>query len=176
MSEPSIHRPSPVQHAMLFGLELGVWFGVKFIVDALTVSRPGLSFLSFLLTFYIIYGAYRSAMHFRVTECDDKISYGQALSYIVWLYTFAGVVASLIRMIYLKWFDTEYLNQIFQQSVSALKQLGMGENVEAQNAMQQILTPVRYSVYCIFSDVISGGFIGLILSIFVTRKTFKKQQ
>lgn len=175
MSESLHHRPSPIQHAMLFGIELGVWFGLKFIVEALSAARPAMSILSFLLTFYIIYGVYRSAMHYRVTECNDDISYGQALSYIVWLYTFAGIVAALVRVIYLKWLDVEYLGKLYQQSLNTMQQLGMQSREDVQLAVQQMLTPVRYSVYCIFGDVISGGVLGLILSIFVIRRNLKKQ-
>ena len=158
---------------MLFGLEMGIFFGLNFVLSAQAQGGSGwLNILSWLLTIYIIYGVFRSAFHFRMTECGGEITFGQSFRYIMWLFFFASIVAAVVRVIYLKWFDSAFLGQLLEQSRMVLKQLKLSaaDRTMADESMQQMLQPVRFSLYYIIYDLVMGIFAALILSPLVKRK------
>ena len=165
-------KPSPVNHAMLYGLELGIFFGLNFIVEAKAQDNGWMSVLSWLLTIYIIYGVFRSAFNYRVTECDGEITFGQSFRYIMYLFFFASIVAAAVRVIYLKWFDTEFLDRMITQTRQVLQQLRItaADRAMAEENLLAILKPVRFSLYYIVYDMLMGVFAALILSPLVKKK------
>ena len=92
-------KPSPVNHAMVYGLEMGIFFGLNFILTAKAQDSAWMSVLSWLLTIYIIYGVFRSAFNYRMTECEGEITFGQSFKYIMYLFFFASIVAALMRIV-----------------------------------------------------------------------------
>lgn len=171
VEETQTYKPSPVNHAMLFGIELGIWFGLNFIISAMAQGRMWMGVLSWLVTFYILYGVYRSALHYKHTECEDKIRFGQSLSYIVWLFFFASIVGALVKVIYLKWINPDVLTLFYEQSVQSIRlfQLSDVEAELVESSLQTIMQPVRFCLYYIMYDLIMGLFVGLILSPFVCK-------
>ena len=158
---------------MLFGLEMGIFFGLNFIISAQAQGGSAwLSIISWLLTIYIIYSVFRSAFHYRMTECGGDITFGQSFRYIMWLFFFASIVAAVVRVIYLKWFDTTFLSNVMEQSKIVLSQLkfSAAERSMALESMEQMLQPVRFSIYYILYDLFMGLITALILSPLVKRK------
>lgn len=162
--------PSPVNHAMLFGLETGVFFAFKFILQA-EAQQSGsgwLVALYYLLTLYIIYGIIRSALHYRMTDCGGTITFGQAYRYILLLFVFSSIVAALVRVIYLKWIDGSYLVRLGEQMQKVMEmnelKVSEAERTALQEALPEILKPVRFSLYYIFLDVFMGIVAGLLLA------------
>ena len=159
---------------MLFGVELGIWFGLNFILSAYAVNHTWAGFVTWFVTFYIIYGLYRSAVHFKETECEGKITYGQCLSYIMWLVFFASLVSAAIKVCYLKWGDASYLNALYNQSLQTLDQLKLSQTDEERqlltDGMALMLQPARFSLCYILIDLWEGLVVGLILSAFVSRR------
>ena len=172
-------KPSPVNHAMVYGLEMGIFFGLNFILTAKAQDSAWMSVLSWLLTIYIIYGVFRSAFNYRMTECEGEITFGQSFKYIMYLFLFASIVAALMRIVYLKWFDTEFLSRMLTQTRLVLQQLKLSASdlAMAEESLQSLLRPVRFSLYYIVYDLIMGVFAALILSPLVKKKIeFENQQ
>jgi len=165
--------PSPRQHAMLFGLELGIFFGLRFIIGVNSMDNSWMSLLQFLMTLYIIYGIIRSTLHYRMTDCGGEITFGQSFRYIYWLFFYSAIVATLVRVVYLKWFDTTYFALLYEQAQKAIETLDFKSYPVSQDEilanMSRMLTPVRFSAYIFVSDLITGVFAGLILSPFIKR-------
>lgn len=165
-------KPSPVNHAMVYGLEMGIFFGLNFILSAKAQDSAWLNILSWLLTIYIIYGVFRSAFNYRMTECDGEITFGQSFKYIMYLFFFASIVAALIRIVYLKWFDTEFLSRMLTQSRLVLQQfrLSASDLATTEDSIMSLLRPVRFSLYYIIYDMLMGLLTALILSPLVKKK------
>ena len=165
-------KPSPANHAMVYGLEMGIFFGLNFILTAKAQDSAWMSVLSWLLTIYIIYGVFRSAFNYRMTECDGEITFGQSFKYIMYLFFFASIVAALVRIVYLKWFDPDFLGRMLTQSRQLLQQLRMSasDRAMAEESLMALLRPVRFSLYYIVYDVLMGVFAALILSPLVKKK------
>lgn len=178
MATTSENRPNPVNHAMLMGLEVGIWFAINFMIGAQQMQHPSLWLLSWMVSLYVIYGIYRAAQHYKRFECGDKITFGQAYSYIMWLFLCASLVAAIIRFAYLQWLDTAYLSKVFESSISFVDQLvaAGAEGAESFNkeefasSLQYILTPVRFSVYYSMYDMLIGMLLGLVMAPFVVRR------
>lgn len=172
-SEPN--RPNPVNHAMLMGLELGIWFAIKFMISAQTLQHPSLGLLSWLITFYVIYGIYRAAQHYKHFECADKITFGHAYSYLMWLILCASLVAALICFVYLQWLDTAFLSRVYELILDFLKQSGAAgveglppvspEDMAA--SMQYLLTPIRFSLYYSMYNMFLGALLALPMALIV---------
>lgn len=168
-------QPNPIQHAMIMGLEIGIWFTINFIVNAQQLRHPELWLLSYLVTFYVGYGIYRAAQHYKQFECGGKISFGQAYSYILWLFLCASVVAALLRFAYMQWIDTGYLSLLYDNVMNLMTQAVEQEGLAADNlalfedTMQGYLTPIRFSVYCSMFNMMIAGVLGLVLAPMVCR-------
>jgi len=173
MTTASHNKPNPIDHAMLMGLEVGIWFAVNFIVGAQVVQHPSLGILSWFLTFYVIYGVYRAAQHYKRFECGDTISFGAAYSYIMWLFLFASLVAALIRFAYLRWVDTSFLPHMYEQMQTFAGEFAKTnpelDMEEFGLALESFLTPIRFSVYYSMYDMILGAILGLMLAPVVKR-------
>ena len=165
--------PSPRQHAMLFGLELGIFFGLRFIIGTHSMNNSWMGLLQFLVTLFIIYGIFRSTLHYRLTDCGGEITYWQSFRYIYWLFFYSAIVATLVRVVYLRWIDNSYFTLLYEQAEKTFETLDLKsyhvDKEDALASMRQMLTPVRFSAYIFVGDLISGVFAGLILSPFIKR-------
>ena len=167
-----IEQPSPASHAMLYGLEMGIFFGLKFIVEAKAQDSAWMSVLSWLLTIYIIYSIFRAAFNYRMTDLGGEITFGQAFRYIIYLFFFASIVAAAVRVVYLQWFDNEFLSRLAMQTNQVIEQfkLDAADRVAVEQSLQSMLRPVRFSLYYILYDMLMGVLTALILSPLVKKK------
>ena len=170
------NRPNPVNYAMLMCLELGVLFTINFIASAQQLRHPSLWLLSWLLTFYVAYGIYRAAQHYKQFECGGTISFSQAYSYILWLFLCSSVIAAILRFAYLMWLDTDFLPSMYDSTMKLLSE-AVNQQPEMDKAiidtfsetMPSLLTPIRVSMYYSMFDMFVGVFAGLILAPMVPR-------
>ena len=170
-------KSSPTNLAMKHGLELGVLFGLNFILNAQGASgSTWLSVLSWLLVIYLIYSVFRSALVYRMTECGGDITFRQSFAYIMWLFLFASIIAAVVRVLYLEWFDTTFLQEQLKQSIQVLDifqerlHLSAADRAAAEESMKSMLRPVHFSLYYILYDLMMGLFAALILSPLVKKK------
>jgi len=165
-------QPKPYNHAMRFGLEMGIFFGLHFILTAQSANSAWMGILWWLLTIYIIYGIFRSAIHYRMTECGGDITFGQSFNYIMWLFVFASIVATMVRVIYLKWFDSSVLTTLSEQTENMIKYLKYSEAEQelAKQSLRRMMQPVHFSMYLIMYDLFLGVITALMLSPLVKKK------
>lgn len=171
MSELDAHKPNPMNHAMFAGLEMGLWFGVNFIITTQQLRHGWLVVVGWLVTAYIIWGLIVSLQHYKSTECGGKISFGHAYGYVLCLFVCSSLVAAVIRFAYLMWFDQAYLPTIyatFMETVGGAlpKYAEFLEN----NHFSDFFTPIRYTFSSIFGDVFNGVFFGPLLALFTSRR------
>lgn len=158
-----------LQHAMLFGLELGVYFALCFILSY--QASGGMQMLSYLVQIYIIYGVYRSAVHYRQTELGGQMLYRQAFAYLINLFFCASLIASVLRFVYLQWFvPDDFLSNQIHQAMQAFIESGMTITDELERTLADLRRPARFVFAYIMSDMMVGLLVALPLSFLLKRK------
>lgn len=158
-----------LQHAMLFGLELGVYFALCFILSSMQGS--GMQVLSYLVQIYILYGLYRSAVHYRQTELGGQMLYRQAFAYLMNLFFCASLIASVVRFAYLQWFvPDDFLSNQMNQVMQLFAEQGMTITAELERTIADLHRPARFVFAYIMSDMMVGLLVSLPLSFLLRRK------
>lgn len=157
-----------MQHAMLFGLELGVWFAIGFMTQ--THASTWYQVLHTMVEIYILFGVYRSAVNYRETECDGVVRYGESVRYIIQLYFYAGVISALICLVYLLWMNPGYLAEQQELVIRVFEENGMNITDEMRASMKELLVPSRYAMMSIFGEVLRGIVVGMLMGILVSRR------
>lgn len=160
-------KTNPFKHAMTWGLVLGVAFSFNFILSSSSSTWLGL--LSYLVIAGILYLTYRFTCHYRNTECDGAITYGQGLSYIILLYFFASIISSIFKYVYFQFINPEYLTNIYDQTMLVMEQLKMPITDELASDMESVLKPATFSLQYIWINTMLGVFVGLVMAV-VTKK------
>lgn len=158
-----------LQHAMLFGLELGVYFALNFVLSF--SSGGGMQFVGYLMQVYIIYGVYRSAVHYRQHQLAGQMTYAQAFAYVLNLFFCASLIASVLRYVYLQCFvPADFMAAHFQQALQAYAEMGMTITDELQRTITELQRPSRFIFAYILSDMMIGLILALPLSFLLRRK------
>lgn len=156
------------QHAMVYGLELGVWFAASFVLQA--QQGAGMQFLRMLVQMYVLYGIYKSAVNYRETELDGVISYGEVVRYVLNLFFCAAVVAALIDLVYLLWLAPNLLPDMMEQSMQVLIDSGMKITDEMKESMRMLMLPQKYVFFNIFAEMLLGLMIAIPMGFIVRKK------
>lgn len=172
MQDKMQKRPNPVNHAMQMGLRVGLWMAFSFILEA-----QGWNFLSMLVSAYVLYGVYCAGQHYKRMECGGKIGFGAAYSYVLWLYLCSALVAALLRYAYLQWLNPEYLPKMYEQAMPIMEQL-VAANPQVDmdvvdESVKMLLTPIRFSLYYIMVQMLTGSLWGLLLAVLVKRTNLR---
>jgi len=192
MSEIVSKRAIAINHAMLVGLLMGVFYAGSTILRTYAMSSFVMGVLLWLVVFYICYLTFRFCQGLKDGPFGGQITFGEAYRYVIWLSLFSGVVASVFRFIYFQWLNPDYLIAMsekfmslyevqLQKSFERLTELSQqdptmalpADYVEQQMALvQQVmayLTPIRVSLFIIVGDVLDGCVLGLIIAAVVRR-------
>lgn len=102
----------------------------------------------------------------------DGFSYGRSLLFVLKMSLFAGVLAGVGQFVLVNWIDPEGFREQFDLMVANMAGGGMGEK-EAEMAGSLGLKLMRNPLFAVFSGIFSmliyGGLLGLLISIFVRR-------
>ena len=109
-------------------------------------------------------------VHFRDTEFNGTIKFGQAFGYIFLIYFFGTCVSSFVMWIYTSFIDTHYLGSMLDVVLKMYDNYKLPVDDKTYNVFQTIYKPVPYSIFIVFSSIFVGSFWGLILSAFVKRE------
>lgn len=179
MQEQASQQPSAMNHAMLSGLELGFWLGVRFILEAQQFQHQFLGIISWFVALYVYWGMYVSAQHYKSTECGGKLPFRMGYRYVLSLMLCTSLIASVIRLAYLLWFDDVLLPTMYEQTMQMMEQLFAGQNEALQpEAVQALFTPVRFTLMQILNDLFTGVVFGPIIALVASRRdmNYFKQQ
>jgi hypothetical protein len=160
-------QPNILKSAMLNGLIMGVIFSLNFL---LSISKvPSLTLLSYVVVTFILVGMYRLTVRFRDVDCEGVITYGKAYSFILLTFFFAAIISSVVKFVYFKYINPNYLDQLLQESMKALETLRFPIDEAAYLQMGKMMKPASFTLQYIWLNVLMGSFVGLIMAAFIKR-------
>jgi hypothetical protein len=161
-------QPNTIKSAFHNFHILGLLISVKFILSAQKYE----AFASFaiIISIFIIYFLYRMTVHFRDTECNGKISFGQAFFYLFLIYFFGSIVTSIVMMIYTMFIDTHFLGLLLDVTLKLYEQFKIPLDDRTYKVIEAIYKPVAYSLLNVFFSMIGGAFWALILAGFIKKE------
>lgn len=180
MLEEQTDRNSAIQLASIGGLELGLWVGLRFVVQTQELHHPWVQIISSLLLFYIWFGVYVSAQHYKVYELDGKMSFRQGWRFTAWLLFFASIVATLVRFVYLEWIDTSYLSETYVVVEEVLKKSVASSTAshadkalvieQATETLKRMFVPIRYAMIGGLSDMMRVFTVAPLAALIASRR------
>lgn len=153
---------------MFTGLLLGLMFTVNFLISITGISFASL--INLIVAIFIVYYLYRSAVKFRDIDCDGAITYGKSLSYVILSFFFAALISAIVKYIYVALINRDYLDMLLQESYKALDILKFPVTEEAYTQLEKMMTPVGFAFQSIWTNVLFGLVLGLIISIFIKKE------
>jgi len=163
---------SNVYHAaMKYGLLMGVLFSVNFLFSISTT--PFVALLSYLLIAFILVLTYRFAVAYRDKDNGGTCTFGQAFFFIFLLYLFAAIISSVVKYVYFKFIDVNYLSELLNKSSAIMQQIQEQFKLEVPDdyydSMEKMMNPAMYTLQFIWVNAILGGLVGLIMAPFVKK-------
>ena len=160
-------RSNPIKHAMKFGLIIGVIQSANFLLSNVQISI--IQLLSTAISISTIYLIYRFTVHYRNSECRGQMTYGQGISYIVWLYLFAAIISSLVKYLYWQFINPEFLPEFMNKSLLMLETMKIEITDEMIEQMKRMQNPRVMALQFVWFNVLGGFILSLIIAAF-TRK------
>jgi len=147
---------------------LGLLLAVEFILSAQKFEI----FASFamIISIFIVFFLYRMAVHYRDTECDGKISFGQSFKYLFLIYVFGSIVSSIVMMIYTTFIDTHFLEVLLDVALKMYDKFKIPMDDKTYKLFEIIYKPAAYSLLNILFSLIRGAFWAVILAGFVKKE------
>ncbi len=145
---------------------MGVLFSVNFLCSV--SSNVFVRLLTYLIIAAIVVATYRLALWYRDEEQGGYISYGKAFSFIVLSFFFASLVSALVKFVYLQYINTDYLDNLFTQSMAVLEKLNMPTG-QTEESLRSLLKPSTFVFQYIWANVLIGCFVGMVTAVFAKR-------
>jgi len=157
-----------VKSAMINGLIMGVIFSFNFLI-ALPKSSI-MALLSMAITCIIVVMMYRMAVKFRDNECEGIISYGKSLWYIILTFFFASLIVAIVKFFYVQFINKEFLDNLLQESFKLIESLKIPIDEDMYSQLEKMMSPIGFAAQTIWSIVLYGVILGLILAFFVKKE------
>lgn len=161
--------------AMRNGLFMGMLFSINFLFSA--SRNVTLMILTYLIMAMIIWGTYRMTSHFRDRESGGFISYWKAVYFILLVFFFSSIISALFKIGYTSFINKEYLPQLFEEGVRQLEKnralferFNMPMDEEYIDQLERQFRPVSYAFQTIWTNLLAGTLLGLILAGIVKRQ------
>jgi len=161
-------QPNIMKSAMHNGLILGVIFSVNFLLSISKITA--LILFTYVIAVIILVVLYKIAIRFRDTECEGTITYGRAFLYIILLFFYAALISTVVKFIYLRFIDQSYLDSIFQETMKLMETLKFPMNSVEIERTENMFKPLNFSLLYIWSNLILGTFVGLIMAAFIKKE------
>lgn len=155
--------------AMRNGLILGILFSANFLL-----SVSGMTFLA-LLTYavigLIIYFTYRYTTKYRDNELGGSIRFTHAFVFVLLLYVFATIISSFVKYFFLRFSNSNFLTDMYNQNIQTLEQFLPSITEEMYDAMEILTSPQGYTLMTAWTNIIIAVIIGVIIAAIVKRDT-----
>lgn len=165
---PQPIKPNPLAHAMKYGLGLGACFSADFLLSV--SNNVWLALLTYPLSVFIWVYTYRSARNLRDKECGGVIRYWPVVSYIAMLFFFGALIAAAVELVYLKYINPDYLENMFSQAMVLLEQLGIDLPEASIEQVHRLMRPSEYIMQFVALKCLGGFWLGILYAFFIRRK------
>lgn len=146
--------------AMTYGLAMGIYWVIKYIIFIFSTSTPSLNVVYWLMTIAVPFIAYYLTKRYR-QDIGGSISFFHAWRFGTMLYFFAAMIVSLEHFIFYQFIASpDFVANAMSQVTEALKDSTV--NTEIIDSLSKIrISPIQMAIQGIFNNV----FYGIILSI-----------
>ncbi|KAA3435910.1 DUF4199 domain-containing protein [Rufibacter hautae] len=172
MNEQAIMQEPTVTPASV-GIRYGIMTGFASIIFSLVLYLTGLHLnkgVTYLGTIIPIVGIILAYRYYK-KENGGFMSYGQGLGTGTILATVSGVLSGIFTYIYLKFIDSNIIEQIRNASIEEMENKGMSdEQIEQATSMtEKFTTPEMMFLFGIVAAVILGFILSLIIAAIMKR-------
>ena len=167
MDESPVTFANPLPHAMRSGVSAGLLFAANFLLS--TSDNSFLQAITYVVIVMIAVYTWRAATNFRDKESDGAITFYRAFSYVFLLFFFASLISAIVKLIYLKYIDTEYLSKLLSSSMKLIEQLNLTMPEGGDEALQSFLTPINFVMNTVMADMLLGMVLGLVYAPFLKK-------
>ena len=130
--------------AIKSGLVLGVLFIARFLITTLG-SGVIVTILSWVLVAGIVVAMWKLSEQYRDNENEGFISFGKAFGFTVLSFLYASLISAVVRIIYFS-INPDVLDNLVNQSLLAVEQMGTQVTVEMEQMMTVILSNVKLAM------------------------------
>ena len=166
-TEPNIFV-NPLPSAMKNGVSLGVIFSLNFILTP--SSNAVVQVLTYVILVFIMLSTWRYTCMFRDNESGGSISFYRAFSYIFLLFFFASLISAAVKLVYLKYINTNYLSDLFAATEKVIQQLQIQMPEGYNAALSDMLSPIKFTMQTLMVDTMLGAILGLLYAPFIKRE------
>jgi hypothetical protein len=161
-------QPNTMKSAMQNGLILGVIFSINFLLSTSKITT--LILLTYIIAIVIVATIYNFTIRYRDNESDGAISYGKAFKYIIYLFFYAALISTVVKYVYFRFINTGYLETMFQETMKMMEMLKFPMNSAEIDQTEKMFNPLSFSLLYIWSDIIMGAVVALIMAAFVKKE------
>ena len=159
---------NPMPHAMRNGISLGLLFSANFILSA--GESAILQAMTYIVIMMIAVYIWKAVVNFRDKESDGAISFYRAFSYIFLLVVFASLISAIVKLIYLRYINTNYLDKLFAATQKFVEAANLQMPEGSESALRELLDPVKFTMNTLMADMLLGTIAGLLYAPFVRKK------
>lgn len=156
-----------INSTMRYGLVLGLLFSLNFLLSV--TGNPLLGMLTYLLAGIILYLTYRYSVQYREKECGGAISFGHGFGFVLLLYLFASIISAFVKYFYLKFFANNFLDELYNQSISVIEQILPSVPEEMYEGMEVITSAQGYTMLTTWSNILISILVGIIIAAIVRK-------
>lgn len=161
-------QPNILKSAMLNGLLMGVVFSINFLFSISKI--PSLVLLTNFIAIFIVVIIYKLTVRFRDTECEGFISYWKAFSFILLTFFFSAIISSVVKYVYFQYINTAYLDQMYEETLKVMKTFKFTVNDAMIEQTKSMLKPATYTLVYIWTNVLMGLIVGLVMAAFIKKE------
>lgn len=153
-----------------YGLILGGYIAIFYCLQLLFPTSAAISLLNTAGFFGTPFLCYQLVKRYRDKGLNGLIGFGQAWSFGVWLFLFAGLIMAVVYFVHLQWLDPNYLSNVFNITLQALDQMNYDQTLLDKLADMPMPTPIQIVVTYLFFYIIGGALLFLLVSGFVVKR------
>lgn len=156
--------------AMEYGIYLGVFFIVKFVITTLSVYIPALSIISLIMTVAIPFLLYKFMMMYA-DHYYGSLSFIQYWLFGILLFFFASLICGVVNYIYYQYVNPDFLNvqisALMNQlnSVESLKNTGFSDFFRETLEKNGTPTAIQMTIQTIWSTVFWGALLSVVIGL-----------
>ena len=159
---------NPMPHAMRNGFSVGLLFSANFLLS--TSNNAFVQALTYAAIVMIAVFAWKAACDFRDREAEGIISFYRVFSYIFLLFFFASLISALVKLVYLKYINTDYLSQLLDSTLKFVEQAKITIPEGSEDALKSMLSPISFTMNTVMADMLIGAVIGLCYAPFIKKQ------
>ena len=161
-------QQSVLKSAMFNGLIMGVIFSINFLFSISKITA--LILLTNVVAVFIVVGIYQLTVRYRDTECEGFITYRKAFLLILLTFFFAAIISSVVKYVYFRFINPDYLDQMFEETMKVLRSMKFTTDDAMIEQIKRMLKPASYTLVYIWTNVIMGLVVGLIMAAFIKKE------